>query len=440
MKRLLIAIALSLLPVAFVVAQEADPSSVQDAGADVEATVSATDEGAADTGPVPVPELSDKARRYYRSGNWLWAFNWLWRLALPAILLFSGFSAKIRDVAKKTGRYWFFTIGIYFALFTVIVFIVELPLSYYQTFARPHAYDLSNQMPGKWFGDSIKGLVLSIANGFILLWVPYGLLRISPKRWWLYMGLLSIPLIIFYLLVYPVLLAPLFHEYGPLEDKALEASVLELAERAGVEGGDVQEVKLSVDTKALAAWVTGFGDTKRIVLSDNIIGAMTDEELLFVVGHETGHYVLGHVTRSIAFLAAIFMVTLYVAHRLSKGMIERFKGRFGFDTLSDVASLPLILLLLYGAIFVITPVYMGYSRWQERQADRFGLEITQKNAPAARAFVKLQHTNLGNPRPGTLYELWRSSHPTLAERIEFCNDYRPWETGEPLVYADRFKP
>jgi STE24 endopeptidase len=242
------------------------------------------------------------------------------------------------------------------------------------------------------------------------------------------------------LLISPLLVDPLFHEYGPLEDKALEANVLRLAERAGVEGGDVHEVKLSVDTKSLAAWVTGFGDSKRVVLSDNIIDAMTEQELLFVVGHETGHYVLGHVPRSIAFLGAICMISLYVAHRLSGGLIARFKDRFGFDKLSDVASLPLILLLFNLALFVVTPAIMGYSRWQERQSDRFGLEITQTNAPAARAFVKLQHTNLGNPRPGLLYKLWRSSHPTLAERIEFCNEYRPWETGEPLVYADRFKP
>jgi hypothetical protein len=139
MKRLLIAIALSILPVAFLVAQEADTSSVQEAGTAVEAAATEAGEGAAGSGPVPVPELSDKARRYYRSGNWLWLFNWLWRLGLPAILLFSGLSAKIRDVAQKTGRYWFFTIGIYFALFTLIVFVVELPLSYYQSFARPHA-------------------------------------------------------------------------------------------------------------------------------------------------------------------------------------------------------------------------------------------------------------------------------------------------------------
>jgi Zn-dependent protease with chaperone function len=440
MKRLLIAIALSILPVAFLVAQEADTSSVQEAGTAVEAAATEAGEGAAGSGPVPVPELSDKARRYYRSGNWLWLFNWLWRLGLPAILLFSGLSAKIRDVAQKTGRYWFFTIGIYFALFTLIVFVVELPLSYYQSFARPHAYDLSNQTLGKWFGDSLKGLMLSIASGFLLLWIPYGLLRLSPKRWWFYMGLLSVPLLVLFLLVSPLLIDPLFHEYGPLEDRALEAKVLGLTERAGVEGGDVHEVKLSVDTKSLAAWVTGFGDSKRVVLSDNIIDAMTEEELLFVVGHETGHYVLGHVPRSIAFLGAIFMLSLYVAHRFSRGLIARFKDRIGFDKLSDVASLPLILMLLYLGLFIITPVFMGYSRWQERQADRFGLEITQTSAPAARAFVKLQHTNLGNPRPGLLYKLWRSSHPTLAERIDFCNEYRPWETGEPLVYGDRFKP
>ncbi|MDX1388050.1 MAG: M48 family metallopeptidase [Acidobacteriota bacterium] len=433
MKRLLIALAVLLLPAAFAVAQDAE--SAPDARpADVTAHLDTAD------GPVAVPEITARAMSYYRSGNWLWAFKHLWALIVPAIILFTGLSARIRDGARAIGRNWYFTIGVYFALYTLIIFVIELPLAYYQGFARPHAYDLSNQTFGKWFGDSFKELFLNIAAGFMFLWILYGLLRLSPKRWWLYVGLALIPVLLFIYLISPVWVDPLFHDYGPLEDKELEAKVLALAERAGVEGTDVYEVDLSVDTKALSAWVTGFLNTKRIVLTDNIIAAMTDEEVLFVVGHETAHYVLGHMPRIVIFLAVVFMAALWVVHLFSAGLIQRFKHRFGFDQLSDVASLPLILLLFSLASFVITPATMAFVRWHEREADRFALEITQTNSAGARAFVKLQHTNLGNPRPGMLYKLWRSSHPTLAERIEFCNDYRPWETGEPLVYAEYFTP
>jgi len=104
-----------------------------------------------------------------------------------------------------------------------------------------------------------------------------------------------------------------------------------------------------------------------------------------------------------------------------------------------VASLPLILLLAGVFSLIVTPVTMAYSRFQERQSDRFGLEITRDNRAAATAFVKLQTENLGNPRPGWLYKLWRSSHPPIGERIDFCNSYRPWETGEALTYERELK-
>ena len=88
---------------------------------------------------------------------------------------------------------------------------------------------------------------------------------------------------------------------------------------------------------------------------------------------------------------------------------------------------------------LVTPVGLAYSRYQEHEADRFGLEITRRSRPAAMAFVKLQQENLGNPRPGLLYKLWRSSHPPIGERIDFCNSYRPWAKGSPLTYAEYFK-
>lgn len=100
---------------------------------------------------------------------------------------------------------------------------------------------------------------------------------------------------------------------------------------------------------------------------------------------------------------------------------------------------PLIILLLNIAMLLVTPVGLAYSRYQEHEADRFGLEITRRNRPAAMAFVKLPQEKLGNPRPGLLYKLWRSSHPPLGERIDFCNSCRPWERGAPLTYGEYFK-
>jgi STE24 endopeptidase len=389
--------------------------------------------------PVPVPEPSEKALSYYRSGIVLSVVTVLWGLLIPALFLFTGFSARIRDWAKSVGKLWFFVIGVYFAIFLIINFVIDLPLSYYQGYARQHAYGLSNQTFDKWFGDEVKGLLISIVVGFLFLWIPYLLIKKSPRWWWLYSGLLAIPFLILSILVAPVWIDPMFNRFEPMKNKELEAKILRLAERAGIEGSRVYEVNKSQDTKTVNAYVTGFGATKRIVLWDTIIKKLDEDELLFVMGHEMGHYVLGHVWRSVLFLSLLIIVTLYAVHRTAGWMINKFHHRFGFTELSDIASLPLIILLFSAYFLIIAPVALAFSRHNEHEADRFGLEITRNNRAAATAFVKLQQENLAVPRPNIIIKLWEASHPPLGERIDFANEYRPWEKGEPLKYGNLFK-
>jgi Zn-dependent protease with chaperone function len=174
------------------------------------------------------------------------------------------------------------------------------------------------------------------------------------------------------------------------------------------------------------------------VLWDTTIAKLEPNQLLFVMGHEMGHYVLGHVLKTIFFASVLILITLYVFDRLQAGVIARYRERFGFTQLADVASLPLILLLTGILSFVITPIAAGYSRWQEHEADRFGLEITHDNHAAASAFVRLQEENLSVPRRSLLYKLWRADHPLLGERIDFCNAYHPWTENQPGKYEKLF--
>ena len=389
--------------------------------------------------PVPVPQPSDKAMSYYRSGNLLWFVSTLWGIAVPALLLFTGFSARLRDGARKIGRNRFFTIAVYGVLFTLVTFILDLPLAWYEGFVREHSYGLSSQSAGKWWSDQLISLVIGCLFLALTLWLPYLLLRKSPRRWWLYTGLASIPLLAVLLFITPIWIEPLFNEFGPMKDKALEARILTLADRAGIEGSRVYEVDKSVDTKTVNAYVTGFLNTKRIVLWNTILKKMDSREVLLVMGHEMGHYVLGHTPQLIALGSAVILLCLWVVHHTSGGLIARYRDRFGFSELSDIASLPLIALLFSLVSLVVTPAIFAVSRHDEHEADRFGLEITHDNHACATAFVKMQAENLSNPRPGLLYKLWRSSHPPLGERIDFCNQYRPWETGEPLKYGDEIK-
>jgi STE24 endopeptidase len=156
------------------------------------------------------------------------------------------------------------------------------------------------------------------------------------------------------------------------------------------------------------------------------------------MAHEMGHYVLNHVTQGIAFEFLLILFTLWLAYRLAGGFLSRFGKRFGFEDLSDIASLPLLLLITGILSLLISPAALAFSRYQEHEADRFALEVTKSNHAAAMAFVILQQENLGVPHPGFLYKLWRASHPPIGERIDFCNEYKPWEKGIALKYGDRF--
>ncbi|MGH7628930.1 MAG: M48 family metallopeptidase [Gemmatimonadales bacterium] len=388
--------------------------------------------------PVPIPEPSELAVRYHRTGNALWILNTLVGFALPAALLALGCSARLRDAARRVGRGWLGTLVVYVALFILLVSLATLPLDFYQQYVRQHAYGLSNQTLGKWASDAAKSLALGLVVVPLLAVVPYGLLRLSPRRWWLWAGLATLPILIATFIVVPIWVSPLFNESGPLSDKTLEARILDQASRAGIEGSRVFEVDKSVDTRTVGAYVVGFGATKRIVLYDTLLEKLTPDEILFVLGHEMGHYTLRHVLVLLALNWLLAVFALWVVHRSAGSLIRRFGTRFGFDRLSDPASVPLLLLLISAVSFAIQPIALALLRYQEREADRFGLEITRENRAAAIAFVKLQQENLAVPRPAPLYRVWRASHPSLAARITFANEYRPWATGAPLRYGDRF--
>jgi len=396
---------------------------------------------ARDDSPVDVPAPSDKALRYHQGNTTIWATEQILSIALPLLLLFTGLSAWLRTLAGQlAGGRFYPTLAIYFVLLSVLLFVVELPLSYFIGFAREHAYGLSTQHLSKWAGDQAKGLGVGLVIGLLVLWVPYLLLAKSPQRWWLWTSALALPFYTLTLIVTPLWIAPLFNKFGPMKDKFLEAEVLAVASRAGVEGARVFEVNKSVDTTKVNAYVTGVGGSKRIVLWDTLIARLSPAQAKYVVGHELGHYVLGHVWTSILLSTVLTFIGLFGAHRLSGFFLAHFGDRMGFHQLSDVASMPLLMLLLTLFSLAITPAALAFSRYHEREADRFGLELTHDNRAAATAFVALQQQNLAIPRPSLLYKIFRASHPPIGERVDFINDYRPWARGQTGRYQNLMAP
>lgn len=387
-----------------------------------------------------VPEPSAKALGHYHESLWQLGAQILWMLLVPALILFTGFSARLRTWAERLGRRWYLTFALYAIAYGVFYFVISLPLNCYAGFVFPHQYGLSNQTLGRWLHQYAKGAGVVMTGVLAIGWVPLRVIRKSPRRWWLYVGLLAAPSLCALNWAEPLVIAPLFHHLQPLQNKALASKIVAEAARGGIAGSRVYEVNMSEDTKTMNAYVTGFGRSKRIVLWDTTLKSLNEDELLFILGHEMGHYVLRHAVKHIAFASALILVLLYVVHVLGEHLAAKCQARLGFNSLSDIAALPLLLLLVLMVALAGLPIPMAFSRHLEHEADRFGLELTRNNHAAAMSFVKTQEYRLVISRPGIITKLWLFTHPTVAERIEFCNTYRPWVTGQPSHYAAYIKP
>ncbi len=395
--------------------------------------------GSCDMPPVSVPPPTDKAVEFFKSGNTLWIVQNLWGLAIPALILFSGFAGRLRSFCDGITRKWFWHAALFALIYLIITAILTLPLDYYLSFLRPHAFGLSNQTLGRWLNHYLIGTGISTVIGIIIVWILYAVIRNSPKRWWLYFGILTFPLLVFMIIVQPIWIAPLFNKFGSMKDKQLEQKILSLASRAGIEGSCVYEIDKSADTNQINAYVTGIGATKRIVIWDTAIKNLSEDELLFVMGHEMGHYVLHHMWWGLLIYTLISIFTLLLIYLAGGWCIRRWSRRFGFSEMSSIASLPLIF-FLYGLFSIIlAPAGNLFSQKIEHNADTFGLELTHLNHAAGTGFVKLQMNNLGYPWPGELYMTFRASHPSIGARITYFNTYAPYCHGEPLKYGKFFK-
>lgn len=391
----------------------------------------------ADCANVIVPEATEQAMRYYNSGNFLWILSQLLDLFIPFAILFTGLSSKLASLSRT--RVWFFSVALYLILYSAISQLISLPLSFYSGFTRMHAYGLSNQTLTRWFSNWGLESLLTIGALVAFIWIFYLLIRKSPRRWWFYSSLVAIAISFFLMFIQPVWIDPLFNKFGPMKNKKLEEQILTLASRAHIAGARVYEVDKSQDTKTVNAYVIGMGSSARIVLWDTTLEKLNPSQILFVMGHEMGHYVLHHIWWGFLYYSLLSFFLFYFTYKSAGYLLHRYSRRFGFNSLSSIASLPLLLLLFGFFSLLTTPLNNAFTRTIEHHADIFGLEITQDNQAAGTAFVALQLQNLANPRPGPVYTFWRCTHPPLGERVDFCNSYCPWVKGEPLKYGKYFE-
>lgn len=389
---------------------------------------------------VAVPEATETALQFFWVGVGLWAAELVLAVLIPLTFLVTGFSVKLQDALRVRIQHPFFSFVVFASVLGVLYAIFTTPLDYYRGFVHLHNYGLSNQSFSRWTINYVGGVVGLAFFGLPLISLFYGLLKWSPRFWWFYISLSLVPVYLILVLLGPVAFDPLFNDFGPMKDKHLEAKIVGLAERAGLERGQVFEVNKSADTNAVNAYVTGFAGTRRIVLWDTIIEKLDEDELLFVMGHEIGHFVLGHIQQGLVVLIFGTFLFTFLLKFVSERLLAGFPKLFQVSRLSEPGAIPVMLLVGTILAILFNPVGMAVSRHFETEADRFALEISRSNQAGATAFVKMQSENLSNPRPPALIKWMRSSHPSISERVDFCNRYRPWEREQPGVYEHLFKP
>lgn len=323
---------------------------------------------------------------------------------------------------------WLLLFG-FAAVFGGVYYLITLPLDFYSGYLLEHRFGLSNQNLKGWFTDQLKSLLIGAVLGGVVLQLIYALLRLSPGGWWLWMAGVMLLFGVVLSTLAPVLLFPLFYKIVPLgaEHAHLETRLLKLAERAGAGVRGVFTFDMSRRTKKANAALMGLGSTRRIVLGDTLISEFSPDEIETVLAHELAH----HVHKDIPWLIAVdTMLTLAGFYLASLGM--RFAvDLFSFSSVADVAALPVLALLLglYG--LVTMPLENGFSRWRERLADQFALEMTGDGAAYARALTRLANQNLGEVEPEPWVEFMLYSHPALGKRIAMAQAFSA--QAEPVV-------
>ena len=339
-------------------------------------------------------------------------------LALWGVLA-SGLSARLRRMTQPL-RFSFFRLAGYYALLTLVLLAVHAPLTWYSGYYLEHAYGLSSQSFPAWAGDLAKGAAVDLATTVPILWVLFRLIGRSPRRWALWFWGALIPIIAFGIFAAPLVVDPLFNKFTPLPPGPLKTRIEALAAKAGIPNAPIYVEDKSKQTHSTNAYVTGIGSSARIVLWDTTLARMPEDQIVAVVGHEMGHYVLKHLYWGFALSVGGLLLGLPLAQKFAEAMLSRFGPRWGVSGLTDYAAAPALLLTVALFSFLLAPVTNGASREIEHQADAYGLQVTGNRPAMARAFVSLSEQNLSDPDPPAFIKFWLFTHPPLRERIAFA--------------------
>jgi len=353
-------------------------------------------------------------------------------------ILYSKLAVKFRDLAERVSSRRFVQSLIFTPLLVATLSLLEIPADAYIHRVSTQ-YGLSIQSWPAWFSDWSKQLLLTTMAATVFVWLLYAIIRKSPRRWWVYFWLASLPIVLFLAFIQPFVIDPIFDKFEPLaaKDPILANSLRRVALRAG-EDIPVERMfwmQASEKTTTLNAYVTGFGASKRIVVWDTTIKQLNTSQIVFVAGHEMGHYILQHIAKGLLLSVLGSLLLFYAGYLIIGRFILGSFRRWGVRGVDDYASLPALLLLIVILVFICNPIVNATSRYFEHQADQYALEITHDLTPdsaqvGAQAFQALGYVGLSDPDPNPLNVFMFYDHPPISDRVQFCLAYDPWSKGE----------
>ena len=367
-----------------------------------------------------VQQDSPEARRYNRIRRWLGISDLLLGLVLLLVLLVTGWNGSLRDMAYS-GSFQIYSLAVFFYVVMLMVIGKVLGAGFdYYGFRLEHRYNLSNQKLRSWLWDEAKGFLVGLVMAAIVVELLYFVIRQAPQYWWLIAWAAFLGLFVLIAQLAPVVLFPIFYKFEPLENDDLKSRLVRLSESAGTRVRGVYKWILSEKSKKANAALTGLGNTRRIILADTLLENYSADEIEAVLAHELGHHVHKHILKSIAVQAGVTLFGFWAANLVLHYAMERWHM---FDQLSDFANLPLLVLVSTVLSFLLMPALNAYSRYNERQADRYAFKSIARIEPFISSMNKLADQNLAERTPSRWVEWYFHSHPAIARRIEAAESW-----------------
>jgi len=342
-------------------------------------------------------------------------------LVVPLVFLFSGGSEGLRDFSEGINSSQWVVVAIYLVVAGAGLQLLELPFEIFSSFVVEKRYELLKNSFTGWLWDWVKGTLVQAVLLTALISVIYWLLRSQPDTWWLWGAISTTVLLLILMALVPIVLMPLFYKFEPIPEGELKDRLFALADRIGTHVQGIYIWHLGEKTSKSNAAVTGWGRTRRIIISDTLIESSTPQEIEVVMAHELGHHVKKDVWKMMVVQTVLVFISFFVIDLALDTWIDSLELR----GVSDIAGLPLVITVSVVVSLIALPIANWLSRKVETAADNYALNLTGMKDEFISAMEKLGDNNMSDREPNKVVEFVFHSHPSIQRRIDFAANWKP---------------